>query len=162
MKQITTNTTKLDEELFYHNPDEPIMMCSNEGLYNIKHSDTVVAKKQNLILFKSYNMIPNIYHQLSSHRCEAHGILSGITIIYKLYTQHKSQLQNNSIQVLLRCDNSSVINTINILKSKQQTLKTYYTPDADIIITMLDVRPIPNTKNLEGDKNFSTHKWSSG
>jgi hypothetical protein len=114
-------------------------MCSDRGLFNNKGSYGIIATRSKEIVFECYNRIPNVYNILSSHRCEAFGILSGLAIFYQLCLYNNINQQNNHTQITILCDNYAVITSINKLKFSNPTLKYYYSPDADISMSIIDV-----------------------
>jgi hypothetical protein len=103
-------------------------------------------------VIENYGRIPQINGDISSHRCEAFGVLSGIITLYHLLIWKKENTTYNptSIKTIFICDNKAVIDSINKLKHKKiLSLKDYYSPDFDVLNTIIQIYRKININELQ-------------
>jgi hypothetical protein len=86
------------------------------------------------IVLECKNRVPEIYNKLHSHRGEGVGILIASIILQKIHryvTLHNITTFTNDI--LIQCDNKSMVDSVNKCKREKSTAKKTLLPDFDII-----------------------------
>jgi hypothetical protein len=110
----------------------------------------VVGSINTTVVLETNFKLPRIFNDYTSHRCEAMGILSAITIFEAIQRFRKKfrKTKNFSTSAIFYCDNEAVTITTNKHHKFGTTTKDYYKPDFDIIANFCEIR-----KKLWGHKN---------
>jgi hypothetical protein len=125
-------STNLDEFI--------IQICSDGGVRDHTAAFGMVFSLNYNIISTAGMKLVTEYSGISSHRCEAFGLLSAL-IIYNRYQEYLVFFigTRRHVQPKFFCDNEALVNTINKFKYSSIPTKFFYSADADIIREILNI-----------------------
>jgi hypothetical protein len=94
-----------------------IQICSDGGVRNLTAAFGMVFSLNYNIISTTGIRLQNEYSNISSHRCEAFGLLSAL-IIYNRFQEYLERSGGSRIQVQPKffCDNKALVSTMNKFK----------------------------------------------
>jgi hypothetical protein len=112
--ELVKNIKVLNEEILLNPENSSYLVCSDGGLKNGKGSYGLVIQNKSTIALENYGRLPEISGDISSHRCEAFGVLSGIIILHHLliWQKENSNHMTTTIRTTFICDNKAVIESL--------------------------------------------------
>jgi ribonuclease HI len=135
---LIANLSFLDFDQHAFQPTDIIALDSDGGLRNnIGSYGAVLSINDNIVANLNGRVQPD-YNILSSHRCEAYGVLAAITLFRETcnFIEHKYEDIKPQSTVIC-CDNKSLMDTINEWKNRETSIKFHYSADADIVKQIL-------------------------
>jgi hypothetical protein len=166
-KEIFQHITTSDEEILMNNQELPIYICCDGGVKDLKAGFGLILQCNNTTIITNKSRIPEVYLPQSSHRAEGFGIICSLVIITKLQEFKYINNKLNQINVNIICDNEAIVNTVKQLRNAKLSLKNYYAPDSDVIITILrllkQLKELHTTiqfKHIKGHQDRTTTKLS--
>jgi hypothetical protein len=122
------------EQEIYKFTSTDVTICSDGGAKAGKGSFGISLVSNNKVVLECFNIIQSSYEEANSHRSEAVGVLVTLKII-ELIHQYMQEIKEvtHPHQMIILCDNGSVVKTINKIQGQRYSLKQQYAANMDVL-----------------------------